>query len=255
MKRLLKDLFFFFNREPLGKRASILSYHNIGDDSAYFTVHPGTFAKQIEYLANSNYHPVKLSELVNRVKNHEDLSNCVALTFNDGYKSFYTTVWPLLKKHQLPATCFLTVEFLDTTIETSEGLQFQTLAVAEMREMQESGLVEFMPQTQQTVRLSQVIFEAAITGINNACNDLKTLLGTTSCIFAYPKGDYTAELANHLRKEGNLMGAVTLREGLVKEDSDSFALPRNSIDSRTSFAQFKGKLGGAIDRYIKAKKR
>ena len=255
MKKLLKDIFFLLNIEPLGKRASILSYHNIGDDGAYFTVKPGVFSQQIKYLASGDYKLVKLSVLIDKLKKKEDISNSVSLTFNDGYKSFYTEVFPLLKEHQIPATCFVTVEFLDTTICTSEGLQFKTLAVSEMREMQESGLVEFMPQTEQTVRLSQVVFDAAISGINNACNDIKVLLGTSTCIFAYPKGDYTSELANHLRDEGNLIGAVTLREGLVHIDSDPYALNRNSIDSKTSFVQFKGKLGGAIESYIKTRKR
>ena len=255
MKHILKDLFFLFNREPLGERASILSYHNIGTDKAYFTVHPGVLKRQLSYIKSGGFCTLKLSELVEKLEKRKKIANCVALTFNDGYKSLYATVFPLLKKYEIPATCFLAVEFLDTTIETSEGLQFQTLAVSEMREMQESGLVEFMPQTQQTVRLSQVTFEAAIESINNACNDFKVLLNAGMSVFAYPKGDSTKELADHLRKETDLHGAVTLKEGLVSQDSDLFFLPRNSIDSKTSFVQFKGKLGGAIDRYILAKKR
>ena len=36
LKGWLKDLFFAFNSAPAGERASILSYHNIGVDGAFF---------------------------------------------------------------------------------------------------------------------------------------------------------------------------------------------------------------------------
>jgi hypothetical protein len=40
----------------------------------------------------------------------------------------------------------------------------------------------------------------------------------------------------------------------VSKDSDPYTLPRNSVDSKTSFVQFKGKVSGAIDAYVRSKK-
>ena len=254
MKHIIKDIFFLCSGKPLGNRASILSYHNVGDDKAYFTVQPAALERQLQYIGQCGFCTLSLSDLMRRIAAKEDLSNCVALTFSDGYKSFYTEVFPLLKKFNIPATMFLTVEFLDTTIKTTEGFEFDTLAPDEMREMLESGLVEFMPQTQQTVRLSEVAFESAIENIEASRKDLESITNKEAPIFAYPKGSYTDRLKEHLQNH-NWIGAVTLKEGLVHSDSDPYLLPRNSVDSKTSFIQFKGKLSGTIEEYVQVRKK
>jgi len=40
--------------------------------------------------------------------------NAVVLTFDDGYRSNYTEVYPILKKYKIPATIFLTVNMIGT---------------------------------------------------------------------------------------------------------------------------------------------
>lgn len=254
MKSILKDLFFLLNTEPIGDRESILSYHHIGVDEAHFTVRPEVFKKQMDHLKESGLSVVSLSELVGRLERGEGVGGSVAITLNDGHKSHYAEAFPILKEHGFKATLFLTAEFLDAHIKTTEGFEYQTLSQAELKEMLESGLVECMPETQHTVRLGRVPIAAAVEAIELARKNIESVTGKSAPIFAYPKGESTDALADYLKTHA-WQGAVTLREGLVSKDADRYTLPRNSVDRNTSFAQFKGKLSGAIEKYVVTRNR
>lgn len=255
MKNILKDLIFrYFHTidSHLGSRASILMYHDVGENQAYFTVHPKMFARQLCYLAERNFTLVSLSKLIEKLKLGQDVGNYVALTFGGPFKSGYEKVFPLLKQHRIPATFFITPEFLDGVFETTQGFRFETLSLAEVKEMQTSGLVEFMPQTQHQQRLSEVVFKYAAEAIELVRKDVESVTGKPSPVFAYPKGAYTKQLVDHLRNH-NWFGAVTTREGLTHRNTDLFRLPRNAVDSKTTFIQFRGKVSGAIEHYADLK--
>jgi len=242
LRTIAKDAFFLLNSKPLGKRASILSYHNIGSDRAFFTVTPSALDKQLSYLKSSpELKVVFLSDLIRKLKAQEDISGLVALTFNDGYASTYTEVLPLLKKYGMRASVFTTVEYIDSNVQTSDGFTFKTLSQAQLREMLASGLVEFFPQTQHRVPLDDVAYEGAAMKIDQARADLESVIKKDARVFSFPKGRYTQKLLEHLASH-DWLGAVTVREGLVHKDSDPYALPRNSVDNKTSFTQFKGKV-------------
>ena len=253
LRALAKDTFFAFNSTPIGERASILSYHNIGSDAAFFTVRPQALEKQFAYLRSRGLKVVFLSDLIRKLKAKEDISGLVALTFNDGYASTYTEVLPLLKKYDMRAAVFSSVEYLDTSVKTSDGFTFKTLSQAQLRDMLESGLFEFFPQTQHRVPLDNVAYEGAAMKIDQARVDLESVIKKDARVFCFPKGRYTQKLLEHLASH-DWLGAVTVREGLVSKDSDPYTLPRNSVDSKTSFVQFKGKVSGAIDAYVRSKK-
>jgi peptidoglycan/xylan/chitin deacetylase (PgdA/CDA1 family) len=220
----------------------------------FLRLHHRPLDKQLSYLKSSpGLKVVFLSDLIRKLKAKEDISGLVALTFNDGYASTYTEVLPLLKKYGMPASVFTTVEYLDSNVQTSDGFTFKTLSQAQLREMLSSGLVEFFPQTQHRVPLDDVAYEGAAMKIDQARADLESVIKKDARVFSFPKGRYTQKLLEHLASH-DWLGAVTVREGLVHKDSDPFALPRNSVDSRTSFTQFKGKVSGAIEAYVRSRK-
>ena len=107
----------------------------------------------------------------------------------------------------------------------------------------------FFPQTQPPQPLDGVAFEQAAARVEQARKDLESVIKRSASVFAYPKGRYTHKLVEYLRTNA-WDGAVTTAEGLVSGQTDPFLLPRNSIDSRTTFTQFKGKVEGTIDAYV-----
>ncbi|MGZ4980114.1 MAG: poly-beta-1,6-N-acetyl-D-glucosamine N-deacetylase PgaB [Methylobacter sp.] len=70
----------------------------------------------------------------------------VLLTFDDGYQSFYTRVFPLLKKYHYPATVALIGTWIDG-IDTPDEAGKRLLTWDQVREMAKSGLVETASHT------------------------------------------------------------------------------------------------------------
>ena len=247
MKNLSKEIFFrALPKISLPKdRASVLMYHSISDRQDLFSaVSPEAFQKQMAYLAGKRYPVIPLAELVRRLRAHEPLGGSVALTFDDGYRDNYTTVFPLLKQYNFPATIFVTTNLIGMPGYCSAG---------ELREMYDSGLVAIEPHTLSHPKLAKLSRADAEHEIRDSREKLQDIIGTAPNLFAYPYGSFSEETTAMVR-EMNFAGAVTVEEGTIGPDTDVFRLPRNSVDSSTTFSQFRGKVSRVIDWYVAGKR-
>ena len=71
-----------------------------------------TFEKQIKYLKKT-FKFISINNLIDRIKNKIEPDKLyIALTFDDGYLSQYDLARPLLEKYNIPATFFITINFV-----------------------------------------------------------------------------------------------------------------------------------------------
>jgi peptidoglycan/xylan/chitin deacetylase (PgdA/CDA1 family) len=100
----------------------ILMYHRVIDGSdplsAYtqsgLTVSPEVFDRQMAFL-KCEYHPMPLSHVVERLRSEEPLPpRAIVVTFDDGWRDNYLHAYPILKKHSIPATIFLSTDFIES---------------------------------------------------------------------------------------------------------------------------------------------
>jgi hypothetical protein len=136
----------------------VLSFHDVRtgvrasfEDSPDETaIDDRTLAEVFAWLQYSGYHPVSLQQIVDARASGKPLpARPVLLTFDDGYRSAYTKVFPLLKRYNYPALFALVTSWL----EVPEGQQVHWgdkpaprenfLLWREAAEMARSGLVEF----------------------------------------------------------------------------------------------------------------
>jgi peptidoglycan/xylan/chitin deacetylase (PgdA/CDA1 family) len=88
-------------------RNRILTYHNFQSSGEE------AFEQQCEHIRHA-YNPVTLEQVTAFVRDGKTLPpNSVALTVDDGYRDFYLHAYPVLRRHQIPATVFLMTNFLD----------------------------------------------------------------------------------------------------------------------------------------------
>jgi len=81
-------------------RSAILTYHSLDDSGSVISTPPERFRRQMEFLASSSVPVVPLDEALRR-------PNCVAITFDDGFRNLLDHAVPLLDRLRLPATIFV----------------------------------------------------------------------------------------------------------------------------------------------------
>ena len=101
-------------------RITILAYHDISDKD-YLNLHvpPEVFLSHIECLIEQGYNIISLKEAVNVLKresNEPIPENAVVITFDDVYRSFYKTVFPVVKQFEIPVTIFLCTEAVENGV-------------------------------------------------------------------------------------------------------------------------------------------
>ena len=110
----LIDLLLARSRGAEG-RFQILLYHRVNDDKHPFFggLPTAAFQEQMEALARW-FHVMPLSEIVDRRGEGDLPARAVAITFDDGYRDNYDHAFSVLRRLGLPATIFLTTDFIGT---------------------------------------------------------------------------------------------------------------------------------------------
>lgn len=91
----------------------ILTYHRFSAEPARAALAARAFAEQIQYL-RAHHTIVPLSAIERHFVDGAPLPPApVAITIDDGYHDVYDVAFPVLRRHQAPATLFAATDFID----------------------------------------------------------------------------------------------------------------------------------------------
>lgn len=91
-------------------------YHSISDDPADpLAVSPRQFREQMSLLAEQGYRGVSLSEALQLLDQRPLFPRAVCLTFDDGFRDFYSEALPVLEQRGFKATLFLVAGWIGKT--------------------------------------------------------------------------------------------------------------------------------------------
>ena len=198
-------------------------YHSLAEDNQkYSTVRPADFARQMSYLYQSGQRPL--------------------ITFDDGLRDFYLNAFPVLKKYNLPVIVFLSTSLIGgQMIYERDGLALDVLGEKEIKELADSGLVEFGSHAHHHLHLTDLTDDQLENELKISKEILEGILDKAVTKLAYPRGrvdERVKKLASKYYKQ-----AYLIEPGCLIPAADQFLLPRNQIDSSVTLAQFKGIAG------------
>jgi len=128
---------FVFDRwlETLKEQIPVFTFHS---------VEPEPFETRLRYLRRNGYRTLTADELLATLNRETPVPDrAVVLSFDDGWGSLKTVAYPLLKQYGYKAVAFIAPALIgDEPLESEkpDGRRFCTWA--ELREMQQSGVVD-----------------------------------------------------------------------------------------------------------------
>ena len=158
LKYLLCILAFVSNVAFSQSNFKVLSFHDIVlEKTASSEIDDVTADNLINYfswLKANGYNVISIKDILTAKKTGQPLpEKSIVLTFDDGYKSFYTHVMPLLKAFQYPATLAIVGSWLEVpengTVLYADKLvpRSKFLSIKELQEVSRSSLVEIASHT------------------------------------------------------------------------------------------------------------
>ena len=135
----------------------VLAYHDVEDedpDQSFVSVRTDHLVEQFSWLRDNGYQPVSVDQILAAKRGGPPLPDqAVLLTFDDGYRSFYTRVLPLLRAFQWPAVLAPVGSWVDTPDDKSVDFggkmveRSRFLTWDQVTEIARSGLVEIGAHT------------------------------------------------------------------------------------------------------------
>lgn len=200
----------------------IIMYHHITKNiqkSGKYTVTTDEFENDLKYLTSKGYTSVTVKDLTDFVYSGSSLpQKPIMITFDDGFESFYTLAYPLLKKYNFKAVLsIIGFESDKYSAINDHNINYSNLNWSEIKEMSDSGVVEIQNHTynlhenQSDGRKGMLPLknENEQEYINLLTNDLLKLqflisdkLGTQADAIAYPFGAYTDATKEIIRNLG-----------------------------------------------------
>jgi poly-beta-1,6-N-acetyl-D-glucosamine N-deacetylase PgaB len=260
---------------PNGQRLLVLCYHdvvpvrNAGVDPQ--SVDSGTLAAHLNWLRSEGYRPIDLDALVGAYAGTSRLpERAVLLTFDDGYLSLYTQVFPLLRAFRFPAVAALVGQWMEVPagggVQYSEsGLRGRESFISwdQAREMQASGLIEFAshswdlhhgipgnpagslePAATTHAFLADSGYESdwawqqrIRSDLERASAVLEQRLGRRPRAIVWPYGRYD-EQTEHIARELGMPIGLTLDSGRMEHATPLGRIRRLLIDGNPNAARF-----------------
>ena len=242
------------------RRLPVLMYHGIADDpepdfSPYYKVctSPRRFAAHLQWLADHGWRGVTLTDGLAALESNRaeagGTEKRVAITFDDGFRDFFTAAFPLLRQHGFSATMYLPTDFIGDERRSFKGRE--CLTWAEVRELHGAG-IEFGSHTVSHPELVRLDWPEIEAELRNSRATLESRLAAPVRAFAYPfafpQADRTfvAGFRQVLRTTGYAT-CVTTGIGTVGPGDDALQLCRLPANDCDDDALFAAKLEGAYD--------
>ncbi len=209
-------------------RVPILVYHNFDPvKKGSMTLSTARFEQQLNWLKENGYTVIPMKQLVSYL--HGKIATLpaksVVITDDDGRKSVYTYMLPIVRKYNVPVTLFVYPQIIS---HAKYALTWE-----ELKALQNTGLFDVEGHTywhpnfkQEKKHLSQSAYEKLVAvQLVTSKNVIEKKLGTPVTLLAWPFGIHDQYLENQAAKAGYVESfSIAYRD--ADRSEKAMAMPR-----------------------------
>lgn len=215
-----------------GVRVSVLGFHDFSETAPETAMRTRTskFRKQMEVIRQLGIPVISLDDFIAWKKGEKEVPpKSILLTFDDGWKSFYTDAYPILKALNFPFTMYLYKDYVDGGGRALTTAMIQEM-VANGASIGSHSVNHPYPIAVKNARKKGIPAYDAY--LRMQMGDSKVFLESKFPVkvttYAYPGGFYTEEMLK-LGDELGYQYMFTVIPGKVTRSSPNETLPRNII--------------------------
>ncbi|WP_052487636.1 polysaccharide deacetylase family protein [Gordoniibacillus kamchatkensis] len=227
---------------------AVITYHHIDDQvQGGVTISSELFESQLADLKSRGYRFITLKQFENYFGGGKVPPNAVLVTFDDGYESFYTKAYPILRSLGIPAVNFVITKDLDAPLQSkvpslsrdqigsmlaakrgmefgchSDALHAKTAGGAPLL----TSRLDSGGKSETDEQLRMRILEDTRTCVRR----LRELGSDAGDVYAYPFGYYDGFSVQILQDAG-IRYAFTTRSDMVTRSTQPMEIPRLNAGS------------------------
>jgi len=215
-----------------GTGNAVLMYHSVGNSFGYpdgSVYSAARFRDDLRYISD-NYELVDLP----RVLETDTPDKRVALTFDDGFRDFYTTALPILREFDAPCTVFLVSDIVlgnlsPTTVfdlDATEAANVETMDATDVSALVDDDLVTIGNHTRTHPNLKTLDDDRDLADeVVGGKRSLEDRFDIEVTRFCYPGGRFDDRSVQCVREAHDV--AVTVDRGLLHDSAvDPMLVPR-----------------------------
>lgn len=227
-------------RQTADRGVPILLYHRFAPTVAdSMTITTAVFESHLKYLRDNGYTVIPLRAVVDWLlgKGPAPPPRSVVITADDGHRSVFTEMYPLVMRYHVPVTLFI---YPSAISNASYAMTWEQL-----RQLKQTGLFDIQSHTLwhpnfkvEKRRLAPADYEKLVdTQLRKPIVILKDRLGANVDMLAWPFGIYSPELMQHAAQAGYI-AAFTIEQGRASPAYNMMALPRYLLSNSDRGAVF-----------------
>ena len=199
----------------------IAAYHSIDtkDAKPHLEISPHIFMRQLEYIRKRDYTFRRFSDAADNGK-----ERAAYIYFDDGFKSVKENAYPILKQLGIPATLFITTDYLDQKGEMGLYMNWEDAKSI-------GDVFEFGSHAVSHVKLNKIPLTEAREEMARSKSIIEEGLGRKVEAFSYPYGRSSPELERTAHELGYRITTADKKFHKARPDPDD------------SFTVFKMKTG------------
>ncbi|HEX5330002.1 polysaccharide deacetylase family protein [Sulfuricurvum sp.] len=238
------------------KKVPVLCYHRFGVEVAdSMTIKNSAFAEQMEWLKTNGYTVISLDTAMQyeqgKIKSIPTKS--VVITVDDGHKSVYSDMAPIVKKYKIPVTLFIYPSAISNAKYAMTWEQLRELETTKLFHVESHTYWHPNFKKEKKSLSAEEYAKSVDKQLNGSKKKLEEKMGHEIKYLAWVFGIYDDALLVDVKKAG-YTAAFTIDRKHASSSDNPMALGRYMVVSKHTIKDFEHMVDGTEDRMIPSKK-